>query len=409
MPHRTLAVLVLLAFIVAGCVGSAPPPTATPPPAQPSRPAATPTGAPGAPTPRPTPLISSEPPVIGVGEPVVHVFLWGRPDTTERDLRLARAAGFTWVKQRFEWRFIEADANDQFGWDEPDRIVNAVNQAGLKLLARVDNQPRWARKDGLFPGAGPPDNLQDWADFLTALATRYRGRIQAYQLWNEPNLDREWGNRRPSAKEYAELLRVGYQAIKRADPNAYVISAGLSPTTNQSDQAWPDVLYLDELYQAGAKPYFDILGVHAAGFRSEPEEDPAVVAHDRARTNEDPSPVERRRVYAFRHVEDLRAVMVKHGDAEKTVAILEMGWTSDTRPDSPYAWHSVSEEEKADYLVRAFKWARAHWAPWMGLMTVIYLPDPAWTPKDEQYHWSITNGDGTPRPAYQALKAYLTQ
>jgi len=41
-------------------------------------------------------------------------------------------------------------------------------------------------------------------------------------------------------------------------------------------------------------------------------------------------------------------------------------------------------------------------------MTVIYIPDPAWTQQDEQYWWSITNPDGSPRPAYTALKNLFT-
>jgi len=40
-------------------------------------------------------------------------------------------------------------------------------------------------------------------------------------------------------------------------------------------------------------------------------------------------------------------------------------------------------------------------------MTIIYIPDPAWEPSDEQYYWSILNPDGMTRPAYDALKTTL--
>ena len=123
-------------------------------------------------------------------------------------------------------------------------------------------------------------------------------------------------------------------------------------------------------------------------------------------TNNDPSAPELKRVYSFRHAEDLRQVMVEQGDADRKAAILEMGWTSDTRPSSPYLWHSVTEDQKADYLVRAFKYAWANWN-WVSFMSVIYLPDPAWTRDQEQLYWSITNPDGTPRPAYRALQTAL--
>ncbi len=338
-------------------------------------------------------------------EAAVHVFLWGNFDTTERDLKLAKEGGFTWVKQRFEWRYIEGNGKGRFEWNEPDRLMKAIADKGLKLVVRLDNQPNWARADSIFPQSGPPDRMSDWVDFVTAVATRYRGRVDAYEIWNEPNLAAEWG-RTPSAREYTELLQASYKAIKQADPKATVISAGLSPTTETSDRARPDVVFLREMYEAGAKGSFDLLGIHAPGFKAPPEADPATVALDPALTNRDPSSPEERRVYAFRRAEDLRAVMVQAGDGERKAAILEMGWTSDPRENSPYYWHSVTEQQKGDYLVRGFKYAEANW-DWASFMTVIYLPDPTWTRDHEQLYWSITNPDGTPREAYRALQSAL--
>jgi polysaccharide biosynthesis protein PslG len=344
---------------------------------------------------------------VGSPSPTVHVFLWGNPETTDRDLRLAKEAGFTWVKQRFEWRYIEKEDDDAFEWDEPDRVVDAINRAGLGIVARLDNQPAWARGDGVFPASGPPDDLANWRDFVEDVAERYKGKIQAYEIWNEPNLSREWGGAPPDARAYTEMLRVSYQAIKRVDPQALVISAGLSPTTEMSDRARSDMLFLREMYQAGAAQYFDILGVHAPGYKAPPETDPGEVARNPEFNNNDPSPEELRRAYSFRHVEDVRRIALENGDWDKQIALMEMGWTSDQRPDSPYAWHSVTEDQKAQYLVRAFDHAAQNWAPWIAQMTVIYLPDPHWTAADEQFHWSITDPDGTARPAYQALKAVL--
>ena len=103
-------------------------------------------------------------------------------------------------------------------------------------------------------------------------------------------------------------------------------------------------------------------------------------------------------------LEDLHAVMVKNGDSKKQVALLEFGWTSDTIHPA-YAWFAVSEQTKADYLVRAYKYAYDNWQPWIGLMSLIYISDPTWTQADEQYWWAITNPDGSPRAAYNALKA----
>lgn len=350
------------------------------------------------------PFFPPRPPALP--EAAVHVFLWGNVETTERDLRLAKEAGFTWVKQRFEWRNIERDGKGRFEWNEPDRILRAIDAAGLKVVARVDGHPGWARAVSIYPDDGPPDRLSDWTDYLSALSSRYRGRIHAYQIWNEPNLAREWGRRAPDAAEYTAFLRASYDAVKRADSQALVVSAGLSPTTDTSDNARPDAIYLREMYAAGARGAFDLLGAHGAGFKAAPEIDPAAVANDRALTNGDPSRAELRRAYAFRRVEDLRQIMVENGDGDRRVAILEMGWTSDPRANSPYRWHSVTEQQKGDYLARAFQYARTNW-PWAAFMTVIYLPDPTWTADHEQLYWSITNRDGTPRDAYLVLKRGL--
>jgi len=377
-------------LVILGCTTS--PPTSTP---------AAASKAAVSPVPSLAPLVGGKVPAV---DPSVHVFLWGNAATTARDLQLARDGGFHWVKQRFEWRNIEGKGKGEFEWNEPDRIVDAILRAGLRIIARVDNQPKWASSSIQWPGSGPPDNPKDWSDFLTALATRYRGRITAYEIWNEPNLDREWGGKKPDPQAYAAMLKSSYQAIKSADPQALVVSAGMSPTTDTSEHAIPDMEYIRQMYADGARGSFDVLGVHAAGYQADPCADPGMVAQSPQLTNFDPSPPDLRRVYAFRHVEDVRALMVEQGDSDKQMGVLEMGWTTDARPGSAYAWFAVDRDQQARNLVGAFQCARQMWVPWMGFMTVIYIPDPAWTQQDEQYWWSITNPDGTPRPAYTALK-----
>jgi polysaccharide biosynthesis protein PslG len=327
----------------------------------------------------------------------IQAFLWWRPELAERDMLQVKDMGFHWIKQGFGWRDIEG-VKGQYDWSKTDHIVDKiVEYQGLRLLARVDSQPKWARAGCSLQG--PPDDLAEYGRFLTAVATRYKGKIAAYQIWNEPNLAREWCDQAPDPARYAEMLKVAYQAIKAADPNALVISAGLSPTGTEPPQAMPDDKYLDALYHAmGGKSagYFDLLGVHAAGYAAPPETSPEEAATNPQYGGE--------RFFTFRRVEDLRAIMEKYGDAAKQVAVLEMGWTSDTvHPE--YKWHAVTEEQKADYLVRAYDFAQKNWAPWIGIMSAIYICDPDWTPENEQYWWCVNNPDGTPRPAFEALKA----
>lgn len=339
----------------------------------------------------------------------MQAFLWWRPEVAQRDLEVIRDAGFGWVKQAFAWREIEGRGKGKFDWSVTDRIVSQVESVGhLHLIARLDTDPTWASGQA-YPNQSdidmtPPRNLQDFADFCYALASRYKGRIAAYQLWNEPNLSREWGGQAPDPAGYVALLRAGYQAIKRADPSAIVISAGMAPTTRSDNVAMPDTEFLKRMYASGAKPYFDMLGAHGAGYKAPPEMDPAAVAADPNYNNNDPNcPGSACRVYCFRHVEDLRQIMVDNGDSAKRVVVLEFGWTTDPRPDSPYHWHAVTEQQQADYFVQAYQYAKRNWQPWIAVMSLIYMPNPDWTENDEQYWWSIAVPN---YPAFIPYKAY---
>src|SRR5579884_2797743 len=326
----------------------------------------------------------------------INLFIWNAPAATAAHLQRVTALGFQWQKTRIPWAVVEP-RKGQFNWEETDRVIQASNNAGVKVIARVDVTPRWARPDD--NPHGPPLNYADYSDFIYALVSRYRtgstyGRLHAIEIWNEPNLSKEWGNQpvnRQQAADYTRLLRGAYQAAKRADPNVTVISGALSPTGWNDDTARPDDVYLHWLYEAGFASWFDALGVHGAGYGSAPETVPMSVARY-------PHPS-----FYFRRIEQLREIMVQYGDADKQIWVMEFGWTTD--PINPaYAWYRVTEEEKGDYLVRAFRMARERWAPWIGVMTLWTMPDPRWTPQQEEYWWAILEPDGSERASYRRLR-----
>jgi polysaccharide biosynthesis protein PslG len=331
-----------------------------------------------------------------------EAYLWWKEEIATRDLGLIREAGFTWVKQTFAWRDIEV-AKGNYDWSRADRVVFLATEVFThNLIIRLDREPWWDRSD--YPldqgiAAGPPRHLENLFDFCGVIAARYKGKVAAYQVWNEPNLAREWGGQTPDAARYVAMLKGCYAAIKRADPAALVISAGLSPTGNGPPAAVPDDVYLRQMYQTGAAPYFDLLGLHAPGFRASPEASPELVAQVPELGGQ--------RFFAFRHVEDMRNIMVANGDADKQVAILEFGWTSDT-VNKDYAWFAVDEDTKAAFMVRAFDWAHNFWSPWIGPMIALSMPQYDWVPENEQYWWSVIEPaypETRPRPAYHALKA----
>ncbi len=347
-----------------------------------------------------------------------QAFLWWRPEVADRDLRLMQEGGFNWVKQTFAWETIERTGKGDFDWSTSDRIVTHAGQNGLQLLARLSSDPDltnfWAGK--------PPANSDNFADYAFALASRYNcaqgavGCIQAYQIWNEPNLSREWGGNRPNPAQYIEFLRKAYAAIKRANPNAIVISAGMAPTGDNNEKAMPDDLFYDQMYQAmggNSSCCFDMLGVHGAGFAAPPELDPAEAASNPKYGGY--------RFFSFRHVEDIRNIMVKYGDTNKKVVLLEFGWTYDP-VNAAYKWHGadagITQQVQGEYIKRAYVYAAANWQPWIGLMSVLTMPNLDWVSDgngsdEEQYWWAIMEPSPVNelnfRAAYIILCDYFNQ
>ena len=325
----------------------------------------------------------------------IQTFLWWDGGETGLHLDWVRLMSYSHVKQTFAWKDLEP-RQDTWDWEQADRILAEVEQRGLRLVARLGQVPDWAQP---APGRSletgesydaPPAKMADWRDFCFTVAARYRGRIVAYQIWNEPNLAREWGNQRPDAAGYVALLAECSAAIRQADPEAILISAGLAPTGNNDAIAVPDDVYLDQMYRNNFQQYIDVVGVHATGY-APPEYGPDDAERDG-----------RGRWFTFRRIEDLRKIMISYGDQARQMAIMEFGYTTDTRnPD--YAWYAVTEEEQADMLKRAYEYAIDNWRPWVGLMTLIYMPSPGWVAEDEEYWWAITTPDKGHRPAFFTL------
>ncbi len=326
----------------------------------------------------------------------IQAFLWWDGGEVGFHLDWTRMMGFSHVKQTFAWHDLEPRPGE---WDfsQADRILRETDARGLRVVARLGGVPAWAHDLGADHDHTdvPPSALDGWAGYCGTLADRYAGRIHAYQVWNEPNLSREWGGAEPDAAAYVELLAACHDAIKAADPAAIVISAGLAPTGDHNARAHRDDLYLQAMYDAGFQRYADVVGVHAPGFDA-PQVGP-----------DDAEAMGRQRWMSFRRVEDLRQIMVSNGDAAHQMAILEVGWTTDEQ-NPEYAWFAVTQDEQAQYLREAYAYAAAHWRPWVGLMSAIYLAKPTWTPDDEEWWWAITEprldeGYIALRPALDAL------
>jgi len=327
----------------------------------------------------------------------VQAFLWWDTGFGGVHMDWVDLMSFTHIKQTFAWQDIEPN-QDEWHFENGDRILDEADRRGLHVIARLSDSPDWSHpslpssdETDLFIDA-PPDNLDDWANYCGRVAERYAGRMAGYQIWNEPNLTREWGGEPPDASGYVDLLQVCSEAIRAVDPEAIIISAGLSPTGDNNVRARRDDIFLQEMYDAGFADYVDVVGVHAPGYA------PPSYGPDDAEADG------RGRWATFRRVEDLRKIMIRNDDEATQIAILEIGYTTDPRPESLNAWFAVDEATQAQYLVEAYTYAAENWRPWVGLMSAIYIPRPSWTPDNEQYWWAITDPEMVEiRPAFAAL------
>ena len=327
----------------------------------------------------------------------VNTFLEQEVDLEKRrrTLQLAREAGFHWVRQQFPWADLEPRAKGRFvhpdfgfsRWEKYDQIVDLTEELGLELIVRLDTSPEWARLGNPHVQT-PPDRLEDFGDYVEAVVARYRGRVRHYQIWNEPNLTAEWGMQPVDARAATELLRIGYQRAKSADPDAIILAPALAPTIAEGPEALNELKFLQQMYEAGAGAYFDIGSVQAYGLRSGPD--------DRRLREQDVN---------FSRPIRYREVMVQHGDATQPVWASEIGWNVPPSGASPpYIWGQVTEDQQARYTVRAIERALQEW-PWMGVLNVWYLRRPY---EDELSDllagFRLLDPDFTPRPVYRAIQ-----
>jgi hypothetical protein len=299
---------------------------------------------------------------------------------------LVNDLGFNWAKGYVNWATVEPEPG-QFRWIDPDNVVTAFGDQQLNILLRVHGAPAWARPAGSTL-SHPPTDLTNFANFITQLATRYQGRVAAYEIWNEPNLSYEWGNLQPDPAAYTDMLKAAYPAIKNVDPDALVISGGLATTGNGSPTAYGDLDFLQAMYDAGARGYFDALGSHPYAYGLPPNEShPDGLSLDR--------------------VVDQHELMVANGDADTPIWVTEVGWVLRTHWNlGEHATIGVTEAQQAQYLTQAYAMAESEW-PFVHAMFLFNLDFSTvpWYAAAEPMRWyAILNPDGTPRPAYTSLR-----
>lgn len=328
------------------------------------------------------------PPIPWSGEPRVglNIPLFGQsPEIRQRDLAQIRAFGISRIRAFFPWSRIEPERG-RLDWEEVDAVMADVQAAGLELVVVLGDSPSWAaRRSGPM---APPLDPMDFARFAGAFAARYGRQVRFYQIWDEPNLTIGWGGGIPDPKAYATLLQQAATAIRQADPDAVIVLAGLAPTVEQGPWNLADWLFLERLYQLGARDFFDIVAVKPYGFNTGPDDrrvDPDVLNFSRAIL--------------------LREVMMRYGDEGKPVWASHWGWNAlpPGWTGHPSIWGQVDEATQARYIREAVERVRREW-PWMGTMFLeTWRPDAP--PDDPRWGFAVVDPFGRLRPAAEALQA----
>jgi hypothetical protein len=322
-----------------------------------------------------------------------HV-LWSNVNEAEmqRQLDAARDAGAGIVRVDLGWTTLEEQGKGRYSsWyiARVDKVVAAAEARGLRLLFSVIFTPCWAStapeelKQGCSSGwwsrgvgSYPPRDPGDYADAMEFLARRYRGRVEAWELWNEPNLDSFWESDEPAA-DYARLVRAAYPRIKQADPRATVVAGSL---------AHADYKFADRLLRAGIGGSFDAFSVHPYSGDSSPLE-----------------PQRDKYIHAsfVRGVPAVRETLAAHG-RPAPLWLTEFGWnTSDLRQAEPWE-NGVDEATQARYLELAFgqmrEWADVDVGVWYN------LKNRGTDRRDEQHNFGLLRYDGSPKPSFFAFR-----
>jgi polysaccharide biosynthesis protein PslG len=286
-------------------------------------------------------------PALAVG--IHYDCLTDTPAQRPKVFALLKEARVHWVRINTNWRALEPRRNR---WSAAalrslDDCVSLALESGLRIDLPFTSTPPWAGPDA----HAPPTDPRAYAAAIGYLAHRYRGRVDAWEIWNEENRHAMWTG---TPADYARLLKAAYPAVKSADPHALVVFGG----TYGDDSAW-----VRGAYAAGAKGSFDVMATH-----------PYVGSPSRA--------------------EEIHRIMVTNGDGETPVWFSEMGYSAPLR---------MGLAEQARRLTDLFSYTREH-LPFVRAIFWFQIvgvnPNaPVW-----EHDLEIVSGDLRPRPAFYALK-----
>lgn len=164
------------------------------------------------------------------------------------------------------WSQLQPKENE---WDfrRLDFALSVANSSGYDVLLTFGRTPRWASAqpdNRSFYGAGeaaPPRNMNDFAKFVRRVASRYKGRIKLYEVWNEPA---SGGMFSGTVEQMVEMTRIVDRELGRVDPKARIVCP--------SPAKYVSLDWFGRFVAAGGASYCDIIGYHFYTDSGFPEE-----------------------------------------------------------------------------------------------------------------------------------------
>ncbi|WP_110917476.1 cellulase family glycosylhydrolase, partial [Mycolicibacterium holsaticum] len=164
------------------------------------------------------------------------------------------------VRVMIPWAGVEP-IQGRFDWSNVDKVVDAAVAKNIPVMGFINSTPAWAVGPGGRPLSGQPSSPEVYGDFVAKVVERYAGKISAYEIWNEPNAVTFY-TPAPDPAGYTDLLKAAYGRIKAADPSATVIGGVLGAVVDFGNLTINPVRFLEEMYDAGAKNFFDAVSFH---------------------------------------------------------------------------------------------------------------------------------------------------
>jgi hypothetical protein len=298
-----------------------------------------------------------------------------------RELDQATAVGSAWIRIDLNWAVVQQAGPASYNWAPIDRVVQAARARSLSVLGTIVYTPAWARPAGQSSASAAPANPADFAAFAKMVAARYAPLgVHAFEIWNEPNISGFWLPK-PDATAYTALLRAAYPAIKQADPQAVVVTGGTSPATDDGTNIAP-VTFLQRVYTAGGRGYFDAVGHHPYCWPALPGDAQSWSAW----------------YQMYGSSPSLRSVMEAAGDGGKQIWATEFGAPTNG-PSGSY----VSESAQATAVIKAYELFGAY--GWAGPLFWYATRDLGATTDTRENFFGLIRLDFSPKPAYGAYRA----